>query len=119
MKVFNLSVIAFTAVAISASTARAQREDQFAWGFGGGPTFVGGRAADLHNVGAHGFGSLGIGMVDSPWGIRFDAIYSSLGEKKNVNAPGGSRSSQQGSAKVFMLTANGILNIYGSNTHVY
>jgi hypothetical protein len=108
MKFFTL--IALGALAISASTAQAQREDQFAWGLGGGVTPVGGRAADLHKLGGHAYGSLGIGMVDSPWGVRFDAMYSTLGEKSG---------STQGSAKVFMLTANGIFNIYGSNTHVY
>ena len=117
----NFSRVGFVAVALAvvSSSAFAQREDQFAFSFGGGVTPVGGRASEVHTTGAHGFGSVGIGMVDSPWGVRFDAMYSSLGEKKNVATPAGGFTSQQGSAKVFMLTANGIFNIYGSNTHVY
>ena len=114
----NFSRIGFVAAALMvvSTQAFAQREDQFAIGFGGGATAVGGRASDFHTTGAHGYGSLGIGMVDSPWGVRFDAMYSSLGEKKNLT---GGTTSQQGTAKVTMLTANAIVNIYGSNTHVY
>lgn len=120
MNVFKLSAIAVAAVAISASNASAQREDQFAWSFGGGASIPTGNAADEHSTGAHGMGALGIGMVDSPWGIRFDGMYSSLGKKsRTFNTPGGTAEITQGSAKVFMLTANGLVNIYGSNTHIY
>jgi hypothetical protein len=59
-------------------------------------------------------------MVDSPWGIRFDGMYSSLGKKsRTVNTPGGPSVTTQGSAKLTMLTANALVNIYGSNTHLY
>jgi hypothetical protein len=113
MKCFTISLTGIALVAAFSSQALAQREDQFAWSFGGGATLVGGRAADLHKTGAHGYGSLGIGMGDSPWGIRFDGMYSSLGSRERAGAQ------TEGSARVFMLTANGLLNIYGSNTHVY
>ena len=59
-------------------------------------------------------------MVDSPWGIRFDGMYSSLGRREHtVLTPGGPAIRTQGVAKIFSLTANGIVNIYGSNTHLY
>lgn len=107
-------------LALSPQTARAQREDQFAWGFGGGATIPSGLAADDHKTSAHGLASLGIGMVDSPWGVRFDGMYSGLGKSVHtVNTPGGASDVTQGAAKLFMLSANGVFNIYGSNSHLY
>lgn len=112
--------MAIVAATLCSSAASAQREDQFAWSFGGGATIPAGLAHDYHTVGAHGFGSVGIGMVDSPWGVRFDGMYSSLGKKeRTIFTPGGPGVVTQGSAKVVTLTANGIVNIYGSNTHLY
>jgi hypothetical protein len=111
----RLSIIAviLVASALPASQMQAQRDDQFAIGIGGGATFVSGAAADNHTTGAHGVLSWGIGMVDSPWGVRFDGMYSSLGDKS------GTLVTDQGAARVFSLTGNGIFNIYGSNTHLY
>lgn len=106
-------------IALSSAQARAQREDQFAWGIGGGATIPSGLGNDYHKTGVHGDVSLGIGMVDSPWGIRFDGMYSSLGDGQHVvNTPGGVDPGQ-GKARLFVLSGNGIFNIYGSNTHVY
>ncbi len=119
MKFSKLAVFALIGVALSSSDARAQREDQFAWGLAGGATIPSGIAADDHKTGVHGDLSLGIGMVDSPWGIRFDGMYSSLGDGHHVtNTPGGIDPGQ-GKARVFMLSGSGIFNVYGSNTHLY
>jgi hypothetical protein len=101
-------------LAIPASSARAQRDDQFAFGFGGGATFTSGAAHDNHTTGAHGTITWGIGMVDSPWGIRFDGMYSSLGDRNNP-----ALTVDQGSARLFSLTGNAVFNLYGSNTHIY
>ena len=95
------------------SLATAQRDDQFVFGISGGPTFTSGDAHDQHKTGVHGMLSWGIGMVDSPWGIRFDGTYSSLEDRASSTAV------DQGSAKLFILGGNAIFNIYGSNTHIY
>src|SRR3954468_22124527 len=108
MKSSRFFALALIGVALSSVDARAQREDQFAWGIGGGATIPSGIAADDHKTGVHGDVSLGIGMVDSPWGIRFDGFYSALGDGHNVvNTPGGVDSGQ-GKARLFMLSGNGI-----------
>jgi hypothetical protein len=96
-----------------ASRAEAQRNDQFVWGIAGGPTFVVNEAADNHKTGAHGQLMFGIGAVDSPFGVRLDAFYTSLGDKDG-NAP-----VDQGSARVFALMGTGVFNIYGSNRRLY
>jgi hypothetical protein len=119
MKSSLIFALALTGLALTSVEARAQREDQFAWGIGGGATIPSGLAADDHKTGVHGDLSLGIGMVDSPWGVRFDGMYSSLGDGRNVvNTPGGVDPGQ-GKARLFMLSGNGIFNVYGSNTHLY
>lgn len=96
-----------------ASSASAQRDDQFVFGISGGATFTSGDAHDQHSTGAHGVLSWGIGMVDSPWGIRFDGAYTSLGDRGTTTPV------DQGSAKVFVLSGSGVFNIYGSNRHLY
>jgi hypothetical protein len=110
----RLSIIAgFLVLAAGSSTASAQRDDQFVFGIAGGATFTSGVANDNHSTGAHGTLSWGIGMVDSPWGIRFDGTYSSLGDRDKTLPV------DQGSAKVVILGGNGVFNIYGGNTHLY
>ena len=101
-------------------TASAQRDDQFVFGISGGPTFASGLAQDLHATGAHGMLSWGIGMVDSPWGIRFDGAYSVLGRKtRTIVAPDNPVEVSQGKGKLFVLSGSAIFNLYGSNTHLY
>ena len=106
-------IAAILLVLAAPSAATAQRDDQFVFGISGGPTFTAGNAHDQHSTGAHGMLSWGIGMVDSPWGIRFDGTYSSLGDRES------STTVDQGSAKLFILGGNAVFNIYGSNTHLY
>jgi hypothetical protein len=108
------TILALLAVfAVSATEARAQRDDQFVWGLGAGATIPSGWAKDNHDVGGHGLISFGIGAVDSPFGIRFDGMYSFLGDADNTLVK------EQGKARAFNLMANGVFNIYGSNRHVY
>jgi hypothetical protein len=118
MKLITLFALALAGLALSANAARGQREDQFAWALGGGATFVG---KDVHTTGYHADASLGIGMVDSPWGVRFEGLYSFLGDNSRLVATpgGGVGRSGQGHGKMFALTGNGVFNVYGSNTHLY
>lgn len=109
----RLSILAGLLIFAWAPAVSAQRDDQFVFGIGAGATFTAGDAHDQHKTGAHGMLSWGIGMVDSPWGIRFDGVYSSLGDREGV-AP-----VDQGSAKLFIFSGSGVFNIYGSNTHLY
>jgi hypothetical protein len=109
----RISIIAGLLMIAAPVVAGAQRDDQFVFGIGGGATFTSGVAHDNHSTGAHGMLSWGIGMVDSPWGIRFDGTYSSLADRSS------SLPVDQGSAKLFMLSGSGVFNIYGSNTHLY
>lgn len=112
----RLSIIAalLVALVLPGTRAEAQRDDQFAFGIGGGATIPSGDAADNHTTGGHGTLTWGIGMVDSPFGVRFDAVYTGLGDKSG--SVGGI---DQGSAKIFSIAGNGVFNIYGSNTHLY
>jgi hypothetical protein len=120
MKLIRLFALALIGLALSSNQASAQREDQFAWGIGGGATIPSGLADDSHKTGFHADANLGIGMVDSPWGVRFEGLYSKLGSRtKVVNTPAGPRTLGQGDAKLFELTGNGVFNVYGSNTHLY
>ena len=96
------------------SYALAQREDQFVWGIGGGATFPAGYAEDNHKTGAHGLALFGIGSVDSPFGIRFDGLYTSLGDGNSNGLP-----VNQGEARVFSIMGNGLVSIYGSNRRIY
>ena len=106
--------------AVVPAAASGQRNDQFVFGVSGGAALASGLSSDMHDPGPLGLLSWGIGMVDSPWGIRFDGAYSVLGDKtRTVVAPGGPAEKTQGSAKLFVLTGSAIFNIYGSNTHLY
>jgi Outer membrane protein beta-barrel domain len=111
---FSIPALLIVALAIPSAQAAAQRDDQFVFGIGGGATIPSAAAKDNHTTGVHGTLSWGIGMVDSPWGIRCDGTYSSLGDKDSSPGP-----VDQGAARVFMLSGNGIFNIYGSNNHLY
>ena len=107
----RLSILAGLLILAVPSAASAQRDDQFVFGFAGGATLTSGLSNDLHEPGPHGMLS---------WGIRFDGLYSLLGEKtRTIAAPGGPVEASQGKAKLFMLSGNAIFNIYGSNTHLY
>jgi hypothetical protein len=115
----RLLLAGFFVLAAMPAVSAAQRDDQFVFGIGGGATIPTGVANDVHKTGAHGMLSWGIGMVDSPWGIRFDGTYSSLGARGQSDIEGNPLPNAQGDAKVFILSGSAVINMYGSNTHVY
>ncbi|MEO8577705.1 MAG: hypothetical protein ABI556_13430, partial [Gemmatimonadales bacterium] len=94
MRFLKLLAIA-TAVTLPALRANAQGQDQFAFGLSAGASIPSGQGADYHKTGVNGTVMWGIGSVDSPFGVRFDGMYSILGEKKNPSLV-----SPQGSAKL-------------------
>ncbi len=102
------------ALALPVSEAAGQRDDQFAWGLGAGATIPSGLAKDNHDVGAHSTLMFGIGAVDSPFGIRFDALYSSL-----PDADANGLALDQGKATLFTFMPHAVFNLYGSNRHLY
>jgi hypothetical protein len=104
-----LVILAFTAV----NRAAAQGQDQFVWGLSGGAMIPSGLGADNHKTGPVGAVMLGIGSVDSPFGVRFDASYGSLGAKT------GPRTLGLGSAKVFNFNANAIFTLLGQEKKLY
>lgn len=111
----KFSILAALALAIALpGSAGAQRDDQFVWGIGGGPTIPVGDAKANHKTGAHGTLMFGIGGVDSPFGIRLDGSYSSLGDRGDEGL-----AIDQGEARVFSLMGNGVLSLYGSNRRLY
>jgi len=111
---FSYLAAVLIALAMPAAEAHAQRDDQFAWGLGAGATIPSGAAKDNHKAGAHASLMFGIGSVDSPFGIRFDAFYSALGD-----GPRGNLAIDQGEATLFTLMMNGLVNVYGSNRRLY
>ncbi len=102
------------AVLVPAMTLQGQGQDQFAFGVSTGVTIPAGVGADLHKTGYNATLMWGIGSVDSPFGIRFDGMYSSLGEKRNTGL-----ATPVGEATVTSLSANFLVNTLGSNNHVY
>ena len=102
------------AVVLPAVTAHGQGQDQFALGISAGVTIPAGVGADLHKTGYNATVMWGIGSVDSPFGIRFDGMYSSLGEKSNTGL-----TTPVGEAKVTSISANFLINTLGSNYHLY
>ena len=111
----RFSILAAFLVALAIpSAAHAQRDDQFVWGIGGGATIPSGWANDNHTTGAHGTLMFGIGGVGAPLGIRFDGMYSSLGDREDAGVV-----VAQGGARVFTLMGNGIFNLYGNNKRLY
>lgn len=111
---FSILVGMAAVMAVSSTEARAQRDDQFVWGISGGAAIPSGLASDHHETGPQGALMFGIGGVGSPLGIRFDASYSALGDK------GGTVGVQeQGEAGIFSIMGSSILNLYGSNRHIY
>jgi hypothetical protein len=111
---FSILAVLLTLTVIPSGRVEAQRDDQFAWAVGGGATFPSRAAHDSHTVGGQGTMSFAVGAVDSPAGLRFDGMYSSLGDRN-----GTATSFDQGSARVLVLSGNGVFSVYGSNTRLY
>jgi hypothetical protein len=113
MKFLNLGVLLLT-ITIPAARAHAQGQDQFAFGLSAGATIPSGPAADHHKTGINGALMWGIGSVDSPFGVRFDGMYTTLGDKKSTTLV-----NPQGSARLTSYTANFLFKTIGGDTRLY
>ncbi len=102
------------AAVLPAVTVQGQGQDQFAFGVSAGVTIPAGVGADLHKTGYNGTVMWGIGSVDSPFGIRFDGMYSTLGERSNTGL-----TTPVGKATVTAISANFLVNTLGSSNHLY
>lgn len=100
------------ATAGTAERAEGQGQDQYAFGLSGGAAIATTELHDQHDSGFNGTLSFGIGGVDSPVGIRFDAMYNGFGDRE-----GGTL--DQGRARITGLTGNLVFNIYGADTRLY
>lgn len=111
---FSIFPVLLLAVTLPATSAHAQGQDQFAFGLSAGATIPSGLGADYHKTGINGAVMWGIGGVDSPFGVRFDAMFSSLGEKKNITV-----ASPQGSARLTSISGNFLFKTIGGDTRLY
>ena len=93
--------------------AQAQGQDQFAFGVSGGVTIPSGLGADNHKLGPNGSVMAGIGSVDSPFGVRFDGMYSALGAKTGTGTLG------LGRARVTSVSGNFLFNLVGQDERLY
>jgi len=112
----KLQIIASVALALLATSQRAtaQGRDQFAFGISGGVAIPVDNLKLHHTSGLNGTGSLAIGAVDSPVGIRFDLMYNAFGDRV-----GGAAITDQGKARILALTGNVVFNIYGQGARLY
>ena len=104
-------VLAVTAPAVRAD---AQGQDQFAFGVSAGASIPSGQAADYHKTGWNAGLMWGIGSVDSPFGVRFDGMYTALGGKSSSTLV-----SPQGDAKLTSLSGNFLFKTIGGDTRLY
>jgi len=112
----KLQIIALVALGLVATSHRAvaQGQDQFAFGIAGGVAIPVDNLKLHHTNGVNGTGSLAIGAVDSPVGIRFDLMYNTFGDRV-----GGTATTDQGKARILALTGNAVFSIYGQGTRLY
>ncbi len=111
---FSIFPVLMLALALPSARADAQGQDQFAFGIAAGATIPSGPGADYHKTGVNGTLMWGIGGVDSPFGVRFDGMYSALGEKASVTAL-----SPQGKAMLTSISANFLFKTIGGDTRLY
>jgi len=112
MKLTTFFTLAIAALAF-AGRAEGQGQDQFVFGISGGAVIPTGLAADNHKAGPVGAVMMGIGGVDSPFGVRFDGMYASLGSKTGTGTLG------LGSAKVTNVSVNALFTILGDAKRLY
>ena len=93
--------------------AQAQGQDQFVYGISGGVMIPSGLGGDHHKVGPQGSVMAGIGSVDSPFGVRFDVMYGSLGSKTAADTV------KLGEAKVTSVSANLLVRLVGQDERIY
>jgi hypothetical protein len=111
----KLSIFAALAAALVVAGHRveAQGQDQFIFGISGGAMIPSGLGADNHKTGPLGSVMLGIGSVDSPFGVRFDASYGALGSKTGTGTLG------LGSARIFNFNGNVVFTLLGQEKKLY
>jgi len=96
-----------------ATRAHAQGQDQFVLGISGGVGVPSGLGADNHKLGPTAALMVGVGSVDSPFGVRFDGSYTALGSKTGTGTLG------LGSAKVLNFSGNFLFNVWGQENRLY
>jgi hypothetical protein len=101
------------ALVVAGHRAEAQGQDQFVFGISGGVMIPSGLAADNHKAGPLGAVMLGIGSVDSPFGLRFDGSYGSLGSKTGAGTLG------LGAARVTNFNGNVLFTVLGESKKLY
>jgi hypothetical protein len=101
------------ALVVAGHRAEAQGQDQFVFGISGGVMIPSGLAADNHKAGPLGAVMLGIGSVGSPFGMRFDGSYGSLGSKTGAGTLG------LGSAKIANFSGNVLFTLVGQEKKLY
>jgi len=113
----KLSIIAVAAAAAFglAPAAHAQGGDNFAFGASTGIAVAATDMRDYHTNGVNGTLTLAIGAVDTPVGIRFDAMYNAFGDVNGTpEAP-----NTQGKARIFAITGNIVYDFFGQDTKLY
>jgi hypothetical protein len=102
-----------TAVLLLAGRAQSQGQDQFVYGIAGGVSIPSGLGADNHTLGPDGAVMVGVGSVDSPFGVRLDIMYGGLGSKTGAGTLG------LGTAKVTNVSGNFLFNLIGQDERLY
>jgi hypothetical protein len=102
-----------TVVLTLAGRAQAQGQDQFVYGIAGGISIPQGLGADNHTAGPDGAVMVGMGSVDSPFGVRLDVMYGGLGRKTGTGTLG------LGVAKVTNISGNFLFRLIGQDERVY
>lgn len=101
------------AVLTLAGRAHAQGQDQFVYGISGGVMIPSGIGGDNHKLGPQGAVMVGIGSVDSPFGVRLDVMYGALGSKTGTGTLG------LGAARVTNVTGNFLVRLIGQDERLY
>ena len=112
MKLTTFFALAVASLMITGQ-AEGQGRDQFVFGISGGAIIPTGLTADNHKAGPIGAVMMGIGGVDSPFGVRFDVAYGSLGKKTGTGTLG------LGGAKVTNGSVNILFTLLGNAKRLY
>jgi hypothetical protein len=101
------------AVLSLAGRAGAQGQDQFVYGISGGVMIPSGLGGDNHKLGPQGAVMVGIGSVDSPFGVRLDVMYGGLGAKTGTGTLG------LGAARVTNVSGDFLFRLIGQDERLY
>jgi hypothetical protein len=102
-------------VVFLAGKLNAQGIDQFSFGLAGGVAVPDGQLSDVTKTGASGALMLAMGNIGSPFGVRFDAMYSWLPGR---DSPADSLAAT-GDARILGLNGNLIFSLVGVDTRLY